>query len=700
MMDTILLLVRLVLAAIFAVAGLAKLADRAGSRQALIDFGVPARLAGVPGVLLPLAELSVAVALVPAASAWWGSVGALGLLLLFLAGIGFNLARGRRPDCRCFGQLHSEPVGRSTLSRNAVLAAMAGFVVLQGPERAGTSTLAWPADLSTGQFMLLGGGVLILGALVVEGWLLFQLLRQNGRLMLRLDELEARLAGEAASAVPAPASTAPSGPGTVHHASRTAGLPVGAPAPGFQLANVDGQLVALDSLVAARLPLLLLFMDPNCGPCNGLMPEVGRWQREHADKATIAVVSRGRPEANRAKTAEHGITNILLQNNYEVADSYQAHGTPGAVVVRPDSTVGSPVALGPDAIRALAASTLGLVGPETLAAAPAEPVPAAPSGNGAAAVPSAPPSPRRGQPAPRVKLRDLDGKPVELGGRRGDKTLLLFWNNGCGFCQQMLPDLKAWEASPPPEAPKLVLVSTGSADENRALGLRSPVLLDDGFSAGRAFGANGTPMAVLIDGRGKIASEVAAGAQAVLALANGQPPPVPQAAGNGAPRPALPTTPMIGEPAPALELQDLDGNTVRLAERPGKKTLLLFWNPGCGFCQQMLPELKALEENPPKDAPELLVVTAGSLEANREQGLRSAVVLDQNFSAGSAFGASGTPSGLLVDEQGNVASELAVGAPGVLALATGQTLPMAANDLENGPVARPVPRKARRKKAR
>ena len=35
-----------------------------------------------------------------------------------------------------------------------------------------------------------------------------------------------------------------------------------------------------------------------------------------------------------------------------------------------------------------------------------------------------------------------------------------------------------------------------------------------------AFGANGTPMAVLIDARGRIASPIAAGAQQVFDLAN------------------------------------------------------------------------------------------------------------------------------------------------------------------------------------
>jgi hypothetical protein len=52
------------------------------------------------------------------------------------------------------------------------------------------------------------------------------------------------------------------------------------------------------------------------------------------------------------------------------------------------------------------------------------------------------------------------------------------------------------------------------------MGLRSLVVLDPGFQAGAAFGAGGTPMGILIDTTGRIASNLAAGAQAVLALAN------------------------------------------------------------------------------------------------------------------------------------------------------------------------------------
>jgi uncharacterized membrane protein YphA (DoxX/SURF4 family) len=49
----------LLLAVVFVAAGAAKLVDRAGSRQAVADFGVPS-LATPLATLLPLAELAVA----------------------------------------------------------------------------------------------------------------------------------------------------------------------------------------------------------------------------------------------------------------------------------------------------------------------------------------------------------------------------------------------------------------------------------------------------------------------------------------------------------------------------------------------------------------------------------------------------------------------------------------------------------------
>src|SRR2546427_7757719 len=108
-MGIVLLLARLVLTSVFVVAGLTKLADLAGSRQAVRDFGVPARLTTPLGLLLPLAELAVAIALLLPATAWWGALGALALLLLFVGGIGYNLPRGRLPGGHCLAHLPPLP---------------------------------------------------------------------------------------------------------------------------------------------------------------------------------------------------------------------------------------------------------------------------------------------------------------------------------------------------------------------------------------------------------------------------------------------------------------------------------------------------------------------------------------------------------------------------------------------------------------
>src|SRR5690242_14232718 len=142
-MPALLLTSRLLLAAVFGVAGAAKLADRAGSRRAVADFGLPATLAPVLALLLTAAEMLAALLLLPAASAWWGAALSLALLVAFVTGIAGNMARGRRPDCRCFGQLHSKPVGWPTLARNAALAALAALVVARGSERVGPGAFAW-----------------------------------------------------------------------------------------------------------------------------------------------------------------------------------------------------------------------------------------------------------------------------------------------------------------------------------------------------------------------------------------------------------------------------------------------------------------------------------------------------------------------------------------------------------------------------
>ncbi|MBL8126532.1 MAG: DoxX family protein, partial [Chloroflexia bacterium] len=124
-MDGLLLLARLVLAAVFVVSGIAKLLDLTGSQSAMRSFGVPESFSKVAGIALPVVEILIAVLLLPVASAKWGALAALVLLIAFIAGISYNLSRGRKFDCHCFGQLTSSEIGPSTLIRNSVLALIA-----------------------------------------------------------------------------------------------------------------------------------------------------------------------------------------------------------------------------------------------------------------------------------------------------------------------------------------------------------------------------------------------------------------------------------------------------------------------------------------------------------------------------------------------------------------------------------------------
>jgi peroxiredoxin len=504
----------LLLAVVFFIAGASKLSDREGSRQTMIDFGLPAALATPLGLLLPLGELAVAVALVPAPTAWWGAIGALVLLLLFVVGISINLGRGRKPDCHCFGQLHSAPAGWKTLARNGALAAVAGFVLWGGYEGgAGPSAVAWLGAFSTAQLLGLLGGVLVLALLAGQWWFLVHLLRQNGRLLVRLEAVEATLAEGG--------SVAPTHNGTPVHQAE--GLPVGSEAPNFSLSGLHGETLTIEALRSSGRPVMMLFTDPGCGPCNALLPDVGRWQEEYAEKLTLTLISRGKVEENKTKAQEHGLRNVLLQKDWEVSESYAVRGTPSAVLISPDGKIATPVAGGVEGIRGLISYAVG-----ERAQLPMQPhqpqtqgQPCPNCGKVHAAPPTVAAAEKIGENAPEVRLPDLKGNTVELEHFKGEKTLLLFWNPGCGFCQQMLPDIKRWEQNMPQGAPRLLFVSAGTEEANREMNLASTVVLDQQFAVGRAFGASGTPSAVLVDAEGKIASGVAVGAPAVLELAGG-----------------------------------------------------------------------------------------------------------------------------------------------------------------------------------
>jgi peroxiredoxin len=135
----------------------------------------------------------------------------------------------------------------------------------------------------------------------------------------------------------------------------------------------------------------------------------------------------------------------------------------------------------------------------------------------------------------------------------------------------------------------------------------------------------------------------------------------------------------VGSAAPAFELPDLSGSRQSLADFRGRRLLVIFFNPRCGFCTRMAPDIAALSTDGANGAPLPLVVTTGDAADNRqlvaEHGIRCPVLLQQGMEVASQYLCNGTPMGYLIDEQGNIASELAIGSPGLLALVNAPPTP-------------------------
>src|SRR6516162_7105758 len=155
--------------------------------------------------------------------------------------------------------------------------------------------------------VLVIGTVLAWLAIFAGAWLCWQLLRQNGRLLLRLEELEKRL------------DTLEFG-----EDNQPTGLPVGAEAPAFELQDLAGEHKSLAQYRGRSL--LLIFFNPACGYCRELLPKLvalspsppleerAGERRPFDSKALLLVISAGDAETNRQLFNQHQLAfPVLLQ---------------------------------------------------------------------------------------------------------------------------------------------------------------------------------------------------------------------------------------------------------------------------------------------------------------------------------------------------------------------------------------------------
>lgn len=483
-MEAILLIIRLFLFGVFALAGIGKLLDLEGAEKSVKAFGTPDDLAKTFAIALPFAEIVFAVCFLFTGTSWLGGIGALILLLSFLGGMIWHLSQGNAPDCHCFGQIHSEPVGKKSLIRNIVFAMLALFLLAQGRANQGTS-LADNSEMM--QTVLI---IFVLTALIVVVFYLKKMLASQAEIIKRLDVME--LISSDGAAVQRDDAGDPND-----------GLPIGSPFPDFDLPDVGGRRVSFENLLVNAKPLLFLFVSPTCNPCKALLPEIETWRRELDGKVNFVILSSGTPEENTDKFGGESAKAILLQKKREVADMVNAKWTPTALFVGRDGNIASHLAAGDSAIR------------ELVEKIKAEKLDrdfvyfANGGGRGKTKI---------GASVPEFSLEDTKGREFTADNFKDKNTLVVFWSLTCGHCQKMMDELLAWDEAKTANDPNLIVFSEGSKDKHLELGLKSPILLESGYKIAGELGMSGTPSAVVVNEKGEIVTETAIGAAKIWAL--------------------------------------------------------------------------------------------------------------------------------------------------------------------------------------
>lgn len=292
-MATALLFARVVLAVIFSVAALAKLADGDGFRRALRAFRVPGRLVRPLGFFVPAAELAVAAGLVPTRVAWSAALAALALLLLFSAATGVGLGFDYSLECRCFGALGEARLGWRSVLRNTVLASLAAVVVAT---RWGDTTGA-PAWLGAKTDELIVGLAICL-ALVAA--LIFA--RRRGQ---------------------RPPAIGQSAPIRLFHTVHGDAIDVRAPDAGSTL---------------------LVFWDATCTACEQMLPHLSALGAERGGEiGRVIVVSDDTAETIRGT----GLAlPVARDEGHALARAFGIPGKPAAVLLDPEGRIASDVILG------------------------------------------------------------------------------------------------------------------------------------------------------------------------------------------------------------------------------------------------------------------------------------------------------------------------------------------------------------------
>ena len=358
---------------------------------------------------------------------------------------------------------------------------------------------------------LIFGTVLPWLPIAVGAWLLYQLVRQNGRILLRLEAIE-KQRGPRTGKKQREAATSPTG------------LAVGTEALDFELPDLTGGRHKLSDFRGGNV--LLIFFNPKCGFCTQMAADLAALSPEAGDERAIpVVVTTGDADENRKLVELHGIRClVLLQKEKEVASQFRAPGTPMGYRIDAEGRIASVLAVGAEPLLKLATGGVGFQ--------PA--LKGIDSGQARSLPHDKQPDPslarsrlnrsglKAGAVAPVFRLPCIDGGELSLADLRGRRVLLVFSDPDCGPCDELAPRLQDLHRERPDL--RVLVISRRDAQATRAkaevLGLTFPIVMQQQWEVSLKYGMFATPIGYLIDEWGTIVKDVAVGVELILALAD------------------------------------------------------------------------------------------------------------------------------------------------------------------------------------
>jgi peroxiredoxin len=287
--------------------------------------------------------------------------------------------------------------------------------------------------------------------------------------------------------------------------------------------------------------------------------------------------------------------------------------------------------------------------------------------------------------APGSLVRDfalplLEGGSMTLSEWVGRRVLLAFVNPDCEPSATFLFKL-------PPRAadadPVTLLVSSGDAEANRRMvekhELKYPILLQEDGELSSLYGVRGTPSGYVIeDGRTTVGPQRVGAGELLAAMGIGA-----DTSSDGEQASKSPITRSLersrilrkglkaGTTAPDFELPRLDGSELTLDHLRGRRVLLVFSDPHCSPCQDLAPKLEKVHRRARNFG--VVMISRGDVEVNRakaaEHRLTFPIVLQRHWEISRAYGMFATPIAYLIDENGILAHDVAVGGEAILELA-------------------------------